>query len=221
MMSDSQLKLLLSQCADLEATAGITELIQKAQEGRLFPLGIDGQDCTSDEYFADEHDYFRKHLRDAYFSVSDPELRISLIAAYQRVESEIERSFKRDVLAARRAELLVVQNEDATPWWLASVFSVVSVAIGNLIFQTPGAIAGAIAGYFLGNGIIQFARINAKSRHRAATETLRAAIENLARHKHLHPKCFKLEEWLSGERDRDFDTQSALVNVREKQDNEN
>ena len=219
-MSDEQLKALLDQCAALEERAGITKQVQKAEEGRFIPLGIDGEDCSSDEYFADEHDHFREHIRDAYFSVPDRELRMALIAARRRVDSELAQSFERDASAARHVEASAAQKAETRPWGLAAVLSLASVAVGYLIFQLPGAIAGAIAGYFLGNGVIQSARIRAASVHRSAQEDLQTALDNLARSK-LHPECFTRGEQLSDDRDDAFNMQSALGNVRVAQDTAN
>lgn len=219
-MSDEKIKALLDQCAALEEGAGITKKVQKAEDGRFIPLGIGGENCSSDEYFADEHDHFREQIRDAYFSVPDRELRMALIAARRRVDSELAQSFERDASAARRAEASTAQKAEIRPWGLAAVLSLASVAVGQLVFQLPGAIAGAIAGYFLGNGVIQSARIRVASVHRIAQEELQTALDNLARSK-LHPECFTHDEQHNGERDDAFNMQSAIANVLGSQDTAN
>lgn len=217
-MSDEKLKLLLKKCAELEATAGITDKVDRAESGRFFPLGLGDDDCSPDEYFADEHDHFREHIRDAYFSVQDRKLRMELITARRLVDSELKQSFEREANLARSEENSALLKEIISNWGLAAVISAVSVMAGYAIFQVPGAIAGAAAGYFIGNGVIQYKQINASTAYVNAKEILKNALENLTRSK-LNPECFTHKEQLSGERNRDFDMQSALLNVRITQEN--
>lgn len=212
-MSDEQLKSLLDQCAVLEGRAGLAKKVEKAQEGRFFPLGIDGEDCSTDEYFADEHDHFRGHIRDAYFSVPDKELRMELIAARRRVDSELAQSFERDASAARQAETVAARKAESQPWGLAALLSASCVAVGYVFFQLHGAISGGLAGYFLGQGIVQSARNRANTLHRNAQEEMQTALDNLARNK-LYPESFTRSEQLTGDRDQNFDMQSALSNER-------
>ena len=219
-VSEEQLKSLLEQCAAIEEKAGLAAAVEKAEAGRFFPLGIDGEDCSSDEYFADEHDHFREKIRDAYFSVSDPELRMALISARRRVDSELAQSFDREASAARQAEAAAAQKSENQPWWLAASLAVACVALGYAIFQLPGAIAGGVAGYFLGLGAIQSAKNNANMLRRNAQVELQAALDNLARSK-LHPECFTRGEQLTGDRDEAFDKQCALDNVRAAGDTAN
>lgn len=212
-MSDEKLKLLLKKCAELEAKAGITDKVEKAESGRFFPLGSDGDDFSPDEYFADEHDYFRAHIRNAYFSIQDSRLRMELIAARRLVESELEQSFEREANIARREEKSALLKEIINNWSKATVISIMAVIAGYALFQIPGAIAGAIAGYFIGNGVLEYRRFSESAAYINAKEILNNSLENLARNK-LHPECFTHNEQLSGNRDKEFDAQSALANVR-------
>ena len=212
-MSDEQLKALLDQCTALEERANITEVVQKAEEGPYIPLGISGDDCSTDEYYADKYDHFRKHIRKTYFSISDAELRLALISARRRVDSELDHSYERDVYAAHRAESTASKNIESQPWVLAALAAVGWVGLGYALLQLPGSIAGGLAGYFFGQGIIQSARNRAYAIHRDAKVELQTALENLARNK-LKPECFNHDEQRSGDRDKTFDTQFALHNVR-------
>ena len=219
-MSEDKLKSLLERCATLEEKAGIADKVEKAEEGRFFPLGIDGEKCSANEYFADEHDHFRKHIRDAYCSVSDADLRLALITARRQVDSELANSFERDASAARLAEAIAAQKLQIQPWGLAALVAVGCVALGYTFFQLPGAIAGALAGYFLGQGTIQSARSSATATHVSAQVDLQAALDNLSQDK-LHPECFNHSEQRTGNRDEIFDMQCALANVRAEGDTAN
>lgn len=216
-MSDEKLKLLLKKCDELEATAGITDKVERAESGRFFPLGLGDDDCSPDEYFADEHDHFREHIRNAYFSVQDRKLRMELITARRLVDSELKQSFEREANLARSEENSALLKEVISNWGLAALISAVSVMAGYAIFQVPGAIAGAAAGYFIGNGVIQYKQINASTAYVNAKETLKNALENLNRSK-LHPECFTHHEQLSGNRDKEFDALSAIQNVHKSQE---
>lgn len=215
-MSDKKLKLLLEQCAELEKTAGITEKVERAESGRFFPLGLGDDDCSPDEYFADEHDHFREHIRDAYFSVQDSKLRKELIAARRLVDSELDLSYECEAKLAHSEEASASLKELINNYTKAALISIVSVMAGYAIFQIPGCIAGAVAGYFVGNGVIEYKRISASTAYINAKENLKCALDNLARSK-LHFECFTREEQYSGDRDKDFDNKSSLLNLRTAQ----
>ena len=87
--SDERRKALLAECEKLEAHAGLAEAMAKAGEGRFIPLGIDGEPCSPDAYFADEFDSFRDQAREAYFSVQDKDARCQLIRARRELDQHL------------------------------------------------------------------------------------------------------------------------------------
>ena len=219
-MSEELLRSLLDQCAELEEKAGLAEEVEKAEGGRFFPLGIDGEECSSDEYFADEHDHFREHIREAYFSVQDADMRMELIAARRRVDAELAQQFEREASTAHQAVTRASKGAENLPWGLAALVSVACVSVGYVAFQLAGAIAGGLAGFFLGQGVIQSAKNKVNSLHRDAQFEFQIATDNLNRSK-LHPELFTRNEQLTGDRDKTFDMQSALENVRAAEDTAN
>ena len=49
-----ELERLQSECRALEEKAGLSQVMERAREGRFIPLGALGEKVTPDEYFADE-----------------------------------------------------------------------------------------------------------------------------------------------------------------------
>lgn len=207
-----RLKRLLDDCLALEDQAGISAKMERAREGRFIPLGAFGEDASTDEYFADEHDHFRERARNAYFSVNDTALRIQLIEARRRVDEELNRSYESDVVLARRTEAAAEAKLKDMPWTMAAVVAVAAVGVGYWIFGLVGAIGGALGGFFLGQGVVHSARKEAHAAHRAATESVAAALDNKARSS-LHPDCFSYLEETTGHREESFDRESAYGNV--------
>jgi len=69
----------------LEVEAGIAESAEKAREGPLLPFFMPGTAAPEEE--VDElYHYIRREIRDFYFSVSDSDLRIKLIAKQSQIE---------------------------------------------------------------------------------------------------------------------------------------
>ena len=138
----------------LEAELGLTEEMERARGHNFFPLGIDGEDVSPDEYFADEHDGRRRRVREAYFAVPDIEKRKQLIKLERDLNKVIERQLKDDF---SRAEWEVTKAKAATtqqPWGWAAAIAVACVGFGYYVYQLVGAIAGAVGGFFLAQGTL-------------------------------------------------------------------
>ena len=207
---------LRSEIDALEKKAGLTEIMKRAREGRFIPLGALGEKVSPDEYFADEHDHLRSRTRDAYFSVADIELRKRLIATVRRVESLTRRSCEEDVIAANRAVAAAATTAQRQPWGKAALLGVALVAVGYWAFDTVGAIGAAVAGFFLGQGVIATARTNANAELAQASRELEQAQKDNA-DSSLMPEFFTSREELSGDRDRRADEESAYANTLQKQ----
>jgi hypothetical protein len=205
-----KLKLLQAESLELERQAEIVKAMDRAREGRFMPLY--GEDVSSEEYFADEHDHFRECARDTYFSVSDLELRKRLIATQRKIEAQILRCFEADVLKATQTLNAVKGRAGNEPWGIAAAISAGMVAIGFTLFGLPGAIGGAVAGFFVGQGTV------AKAKREVATE-ISLAVESLDLQKRslaeqmLRPESFSISEEVMGERQPELDRESAYGNV--------
>ena len=201
---------------ELETQAGLTEVMKRAREGRFIPLGALGEKVTPAEYFADEHDHLRGRTRDAYFSVPDIELRKKLIATVRRFESFARRSLEEDVIAANRAVAAAAITAQRQPWGKAALLGVALVAVGYWAFGTVGAIAGAVAGFFLGQGVIAAARNNANAELAQASGELERSQKDTAEDS-LMPEFFTSGEEFSGDRDKHADYESAYANTLQRE----
>lgn len=206
------LKQLQEVCLVLEEEAGISKAMERAREGRFIPLGAMGEEASPDEYFADEHDHFRDKARDAYFSVQDVELRKKLITAQRKIDSYVMRSFEADIAAANQAVSSATAKMQNQPWTKAAVFAVGAVAVGYWAFGLVGAIAGAVGGFFLGQGVVSEAKSNAIIEVNQATQELEDARKERAQ-RSLWPECFSRSEEITGEREQHLDGESAYANV--------
>jgi len=186
--------------------------MEQAREGRFIPLGAAGEKATPDEYFADEHDYFRGKTRDEYFSVQDIGLRKNLIEALRKNESHITQTFADDILAANSEVATAKKKMMVEPWTTAAIVAIATVGVGFVAFSLPGAIAGAVGGFFFGRGVIANAKAEANNLLEQATERLEEAKKEQALHS-LWPECFTLNEEITGEREEHLDHESAYANV--------
>ena len=210
--SMNDLKQLREACLVLEEQAGLSQAMERAREGRFIPLGAMGEEASPDEYFADERDYFRQKARDAYFSVPDAELRKKLIAAQRKIENHIMGSYETDIAAANRAVLVATAKTRNEPWVKAAAFAVGAVAVGYWAFSLVGAIAGAIGGFFLGQGVLSEAKNEAIIELEQATQELEQARKDQAQ-RSLWPECFSRSEEITGEREEHLDHELAYANV--------
>lgn len=207
-----ELERLRNDASKLEAQAGIVEEMKRAREGSFFPLGIDGEKVSSEEYHADEHDDFRRHARDAYFSVRNMDLRKKLIAAQRNIERCIDQRHDADVIEAETALQTASAKQGSVPWLVAGFWALVSVALGAWQWGVIGAIGGAVFGYFLGNSIVAEANKKAASEVSEAQETLKR-LKNGRAINALYPETFSHHEQYFGERVDDMDRQSAYANI--------
>jgi hypothetical protein len=196
----------------LESQAGITQAMERAREGRFIPLGAMGDEASPEEYFADEHDHLRDKTRDAYFSVANEALRKQLIATQRNIEKEGRRSLEADVVAANHAVGTAKAKLMQQPWSTAALVAAGTVGIGYWLFSIAGAIAGAVAGFFLGQGIVAAARRSANAELEQAMQELEQARKAQSENA-LWPESFSIKEEVTGERDSNLDNDSAYANV--------
>lgn len=210
----SELRAIGKKQTDLEAALGLTKAMERAREGNFFPLGIDGENVSSDEYFADEHDGERRRVREVYFGVPDVERRKELIKLQHQLDQTCERHREEDL---RHAEAKVTQARRASrqlPWEWAAIIAVGCVALGYYFQDTVGAIAGAVGGAFLAQGAVA----NRKAQLLADLEEAEGALTDLKKARRiasLSPEYFNNVEAITGEEDREFGNQDARWRVVE------
>lgn len=207
-----ELERLRNECRALEEEAGLSETMERAREGRFIPLGAFGEKTSPQEYFADEHDHLRDRTRDAYFSVKGIELRKKLITAQRLIESRLRQSLEEEIIATNREASIAAAKVQRQPWGKAALFGIGAVALGYWVFGIVGAIGGAVAGFFLGQGVIAKARNEASAELAQASHDLEQAQKEKLEHS-LMPELFSHREEISGERDTGLDSESAYANV--------
>jgi hypothetical protein len=188
---------LLKQRHSLEEEAGISSAMELARRERYIPQVEMGDRTAPDEEFLDEYRQFVYKLRDTYFSVQDDGLRLKLIAVQMRIDGYKGRSFKAEIEAANFAASVATTKIQNPPWTKAALIGVCAVIVGYLIFGLVGAIAGAVGGFFIGQGFISTAKNNAIADHDKAVHKLERAQEgyrNLSR----WPSCFSHDEETRG-----------------------
>lgn len=209
---EKELERLERVCHALEEQAGLVEIMKRAREGRFIPLGAFGESVTLREYKADEYDARREKTRDAYFSVTDENLRKILIGACRNIKSFKGRCLDEDIMNANRDVIAANAKLQQPPWGIAALVGIGAVDFGNWIFGIAGGIAGAIGGFFWGQAIISQARSGAGALLAEAKSDLerkqKIKVDNA-----LVPELFSHSEEVSGKRDTSFDGESAWFNV--------
>lgn len=208
--AEESLRNAVQTCHDLEAAAGLTKAMERAREGSFMP----DFEASSDEYFAEEHDAVRQMTRDAYFSVGDLDARKSLIVAHRKMEEEVLSVEAQQMAEAERDLARAQEQELSAPYGAAAMWAVAFVGIGYGVFGLPGAMAGMVAGFFMGMNTLSTAKREAQGnikRARDAADDMRQSSALSA----LRPAFFSLDEELLGERQPEIDRHSAYSNLWE------
>lgn len=196
----------------LESQAGIAVAMARAREGRFIPEGASGEQGSPAEHFADEYDHLREGTRDAYFSVTAHALRKELIGLARQEQRGLRQREQQALSEARAAVAAATQRADRVPWLQPALAVVVLVGIGWFAFATPGAIAGAVCGYFLGQALVAATKRKAKASLDSARAELADAVESVEEEMR-RPEWFSADEETSGQRDSTLDHESARVGV--------
>lgn len=194
----------------LEAQAGLSQVMAQARQWRLIPDQVPRDDRSPQAYLADEHDFLRQETRDAYFSVTDPDLRKQLIAAQRMVQSHLRQALAEDIVTAERAAAHAAIRARRQPWVAAALLGIATVVVAYWAFGTVGAIAGAVGSFFLGQGLVTDARNETAAEFARASRALERAREQQAEHA-LMPDFFSLGEATSGDRDQRLDDELDYV----------
>lgn len=206
---DKLLKPHLEKLGELETRAGIRAEAERAREGSIFPLGIDGEKVDPEAYFADEADHVRRAIRRIYFGVPDESIRRQLMKEYRTIE-EIRASFAQRHLQASASEVANAKNAvRRLPWGTAIVIAVACYAIGRYNNEPIG---GALVGFFMGAGFLWNSKGDAERTLEQAQNDFKTVQRDHCIRK-LYPETFSHSEANNGKQDQDFDSESAYGNV--------
>lgn len=101
----------------------------------------------------------RLDIREIYFGVKDEELRKVLIAAYRKRQAFVFEHYWKSQIADGEIEIHQLKRKlDELPWLWPSVMGCGAIATGYAFGSIPGALAGALIGFFLGNSYISWVR---------------------------------------------------------------
>jgi hypothetical protein len=200
-------KVLGDQLRALEERAGIAAKVEDASLGSLFP----DLKASADQYFMETEDYARRKTRDLYFGVQDEPLRKQLIAKRRECDRFHEATLHGQVKRAHQALAKARQRATSLPWLWAGCIAAFCVALGAWYFQLYGAIAGALVGFFAGQGLIASARNERAEKLRTAQADLDEE-QKTVREVGLQPDWFNANEERTGKRDESFDHESVIAN---------
>lgn len=129
----------------------------------------------------DEHELFNEansdnDLRRLYFSVRDKEIRKELIAKYRDLLRHADGYTPARIRDAQAALRTLEDKGFSPPWAWPSAIVAGAVWIGWSFAALPGALAGAVAGFFAGNAYVSERR-NAHSREVSAAKSELAELE--------------------------------------------
>lgn len=163
---------LAAEIEELEVRAGIQAQADRAREpgmplhiGDFAPFGSEEAriQMQEEEY---SHDNYRRKIRKIYLNIKDLEIRKQLIQKERKAGKLQAQWFEAEVYKARQ-ELNKIKESAGKNWYyMAAGTAILAIAGGYGVFNIPGAIGGALVGYFLGRGIEENAR---KDRERSIT----------------------------------------------------
>lgn len=145
-----------------------------------------------------EYGYRRMSMRRLFFGVADVAVRKRLIGLTREIEALMLRLIEDERATATRMLQAAERTAVMGSWGLAAAIAGVSVAIGHLIFALPGAIGGALVGYFLGRGYIEASKLKAAS----DVQRAKARLDEIGRHSEglpHKPELFSESEAETGE----------------------
>jgi hypothetical protein len=203
---EEKLRAVERETLELVQQAGIAEEAERAVSPHT-PLHWDSDAASGSEqdqretveYWEDQRRTTARLLREAVFSVSNVGMRIRLIAKEREIEE-----LRRDLFVQLSHDADATLEEARIPrptWWIAAaVVGTMLVAVGYLFFGIPGALGGAVTGFFLGRYLEELSKADHNARIRRAENDQKEAkatkTEILNR-----PQIFSREEEKTGEPD--------------------
>lgn len=140
-------------------------------------------------------------LRDAYYSVTDVELRNKLISTTGRLDQLYLMKCEQDVSLAKEGLSKAEAKAGQHPWPLLAAAYIGPVVVGQWGLGLFGAIGGAVLGYFLGQWVFDMTKKeNAREIDEAKHQLASAQRRNEA--SKVDPYLFSAAEQQGGEREK-------------------
>ena len=118
------------------------------------------------------------HLRLIVFAVPGEGLRRKLIAKMREIDTEADRGPLARIDDARADLAEAKQKAGNTPWVIPSVLACVAVWIGWTFEATPGALAGALVGWFIAQAYLSSVREHHRTEVEGAANYLQSAVDD-------------------------------------------
>ena len=139
-------------------------------------------------------------LRDAYYSVTDIQLRKKLITTTGKLDHLYLQKCDLDVSSAREEVSKAIDKSKEQPWHIAAASWIAPVVIGHWIYGLPGAMVGAIGGYFFSQWVITVIK---KDNSKAVEQAQKSLVSALKRNEEsrIDPYLFSASELEACERE--------------------
>ncbi|BCK87626.1 hypothetical protein MIZ01_1417 [Sideroxyarcus emersonii] len=139
-------------------------------------------------------------LRDAYYSVADPELRNKLISTTGRLDQLYLIKCEQDVSLAKEGVSKAEAKAGQHPWPLLAAAYIGPVVIGQWGLGLFGAIGGAVLGYFLGQWVFDMTK-KENAREIDEAKHLLASALRCSEAAKVDPYLFSAAEQQGGQRE--------------------
>ena len=140
-------------------------------------------------------------LKDAYFSVTETELRKKLITTTAKLDQLYLQKCDLDVSSAKEEVSKTIDKSKKQPWHLSIISSLGGVVLGQWALGLAGAVGGAIGGYFLGQWLVSsIQKENLKEIEKA--KQLLASAQTRNEESRIDPYLFSAAEQEACERER-------------------
>ena len=136
--------------------------------------------------------------------------RKQIISKYNDVEKAAQAIDRERVEEAEREFRKARVGAQKLPWTMAGINAAIWVGIGYWVFNIPGAIGGALLGFFFGQGAIDRARKMNAEAVRVAEADLQEVKKDVAEDA-SRPMTFSVNEQVFGEREKEEDYKSAFA----------
>lgn len=156
-----------AELAGLQALERVVGIAKKASTIR--------EEIDRDYWGDSEHQSRLRHeLRKLYVEVADGPARADLIRRHNEISEVIRRMPSAMRIDAEVALRLAREKASRFCGWSAALLGVALVVAGHLVANLTGAIAGAVAGWFIGQGIVAKIKQGRQTAVEAAEQWLRS-----------------------------------------------
>ncbi|SCK13034.1 hypothetical protein [Vogesella sp. LIG4] len=152
------------------------------------------------DYISSRISKVRRKLRELYFSVPDVAQRKALITARRQPRRLVCEALQDELNVARHTLQTTKHRSHAKPWLLGAAVGAGAVLLGAALAHLYGALAGMVAGFFVGKWLVD--NHNKQLQRQTRSEQFDAdSLANLLQTCRRAPEWFSEAEENSGERD--------------------